>query len=172
MIAMAKSVVRLNAKGNVIKDYRKWGVMADMVKYGIPIAYVSTRYDIFTTQDARVAVGGGSILIGFILWLFFRSKIKLAVENYKKLADTKTNSTLFGVVMMSMGGILTLISFVIWHTVWLFFIFGGSALVGDLVFRSRYYSMKKIYDKAIALKQENDLNQAITFVSKSSSVTV
>ena len=130
---MAKSVVRLNAKGNVIKDYAKWGVMADTVKYGIPIGYVATRYDILTTQDARVAVGGGAILIGFIVWLFFRSKIKKAVENYKKLADTKTNSTLFGVITMSLGGILTLISFVLWHTVWLLFIFGGSALVGDSV---------------------------------------
>ena len=166
MILMAKSVVRLNAKGNVIKDYAKWGIMADMVKYGVPIAYVATRYDIFTTEDARVAVGGGAILIGFVVWLFFRSKIKKAVENYKKLADTKTNSTLFGVLTMSLGGILTLISFVLWHTVWLLFIFGGSALVGDLVFRSKYYSMKKVYDKAVALKQENDLNQAITYVAK------
>lgn len=163
---MAKSVVRLNAKGKVIKDYAKWGVMADSVKYGVPIVYISTMYDIFRTEDARVAVGGGAILIGFIVWLFFRSKIKLAVENYKKLADTKTNSTLFGVITMSLGGILTLISFVLWHTVWLLFIFGGSALVGDLIFRSKYYAMKKVYDKAVALKQEKDLDQAITFVSK------
>lgn len=163
---MAKSVVRLNAKGKVIKDYQKWGVMADVVKYGTPIAYVSTRYEIFTTQDARVAVGGGGILIGFILWLLLRSKIKLAIENYKKLADTKTNSTLFGVITMSLGGILTLISFVLWHTVWLLFIFGGSALVGDLVFRSKYYSMKKVYEKAVALQQENDLNQTMITVTQ------
>ena len=81
---MAKSVVRLNAKGKVIKDYVKWGVMADTVKYGIPIAYVATQFNIFTTNDARVQIGGGAILLGFIGWTFFRSKIKLAVEKYKK----------------------------------------------------------------------------------------
>jgi hypothetical protein len=163
---MAKNVVRLNAKGNVIKDYRKWGVMADMVKYGVPIAYISTQFNIFTTQDARVQIGGGAILIGFVVWLFFRSKIKLAVENYKKLADTKTNSTLFGVATITLAGVLTGVYFIIWQTVYLLLVFGVSSLIGDLVFRSRYYSMKKVYDKAVALQQENDLNQAITYVAK------
>ena len=162
---MAKSVVRLNAKGKIIKDYAKWGVMADTVKYGLPIAYVSTRYELFTTQDARVAVGGGSILIGFILWLFFRSKIKLAVENYKKLADTKTNSTLFGVATITLAGFLTGVYFIIWQTVYLLLVFGVTSLIGDLVFRSRYYSMKKVYDKAVALQQENDLQDVIEFKS-------
>ena len=163
---MTTSVVKLNAKGNIIKSYQKWGVMADGVKYGIPIAYIATQYNIFTTQDARVMIGGGAILIGFVVWLFFRSKIKLAVENYKKLADTKTNSTLFGVATLSLAGILALLSFVLWQTVILLLVFGGSALVGDLIFRAKYYSLKTVYTKATALKQENDLNEAIVFVPK------
>jgi len=163
---MTTSVVKLNAKGNIIKSYQKWGVMADGVKYGIPIAYIATQYNIFTTQDARVMIGGGAILIGFVVWLFFRSKIKLAVENYKKLADTKTNSTLFGVGTVSLAGILALLSFVLWQTVILLLVFGGSALVGDLIFRAKYYSLKTVYTKATALKQENDLNEAIVFVPK------
>ena len=168
---MAKSVVRLNAKGKVIKDYVKWGVMADTVKYGIPIAYVATQFNIFTTNDARVQIGGGAILLGFIGWTFFRSKIKLAVEKYKKLADTKTNSTLFGVITLVLAALLTGIYFIIWQTVYLLLVFGVTSLVGDLVFRSRYYSMKNLYDKAVALQEENDLNQAITYVSKSGIVT-
>lgn len=164
---MAKSVVRLNAKGEVIKDYAKWGVIADMVKYGVPIAYISTQFNIFTTQDARVAVGGGAILIGFVVWSFFNKKIKLAIEKYKKLADTKTNSTLFGVATITLAGVLTGVYFIIWQTVYLLLVFGVSSLIGDLVFRSRYYSMKKVYDKAVALQQENDLNQTmITFTQK------
>jgi len=164
---MAKSVVRLNAKGEVIKDYAKWGVIADVVKYGIPIAYISTQFNIFTTQDARVQLGGGAILIGFVIWSFFNKKIKLAVEKYKKLADTKTNSTLFGVATITLAGVLTGVYFIIWQTVYLLLVFGVSSLIGDLVFRSRYYSMKKVYDKAVALQQENDLNQTmITFTQK------
>jgi hypothetical protein len=164
---MAKSVVRLNAKGEVIKDYAKWGVIADMVKYGVPIAYISTQFNIFTTQDARVQIGGGAILIGFVVWSFFNKKIKLAVEKYKKLADTKTNSTLFGVATITLAGVLTGVYFIIWQTVYLLLVFGVSSLIGDLVFRSRYYSMKKVYDKAVALQQENDLNQTmITFTQK------
>jgi hypothetical protein len=164
---MAKSVVRLNAKGEVIKDYAKWGVIADMVKYGVPIAYISTQFNIFTTQDARVQIGGGAILIGFVVWSFFNKKIKLAVEKYKKLADTKTNSTLFGVATITLAGVLTGVYFIIWQTVYLLLVFGVSSLIGDLVFRSKYYSMKKVYDKAVALQQENDLNQTmITFTQK------
>jgi hypothetical protein len=164
---MAKSVVRLNAKGEVIKDYAKWGVIADMVKYGVPIAYISTQFNIFTTQDARVQLGGGAILIGFVVWSFFNKKIKLAVEKYKKLADTKTNSTLFGVATITLAGVLTGVYFIIWQTVYLLLVFGVSSLIGDLVFRSKYYSMKKVYDKAVALQQENDLNQTmITFTQK------
>jgi len=57
--------------------------------------------------------------------------------------------------------------FIIWQTVYLLLVFGVSSLIGDLVFRSRYYSMKKVYDKAVALQQENDLNQTmITFTQK------
>ena len=160
---MAKNVVRLNAKGNVVKSYAKWGVMADGVKYGIPIAYISTQFDIFTTQDARVSVGGGAILVGFVIWTFFKNKIKLAVEKYKKLADTKTNSTLFGVGTLTLAAILTGVSFILWQTVYLLLVFGGSALIGDLVFRAKYYSMKSLYDKALTLKQNNDLSQAIVF---------
>lgn len=166
MIPMAKSVVRLNAKGNVINDYRKWGVMADVVKYGVPIAYISTQFNIFTTQDARVQLGGGAILIGFVVWTFFRKKIKLAIEKYKKLADTKTNSTLFGVATLTLAGVLSAIYFIIWQTVYLLLVFGVSSLVGDLVFRSKYYSMKKVYDKAVALQETKDLDQAITFTQK------
>ena len=162
---MAKSVVRLNAKGEVIKDYAKWGVIADMVKYGVPIAYISTQFNIFTTQDARVQIGGGAILIGFVVWSFFNKKIKLAVEKYKKLADTKTNSTLFGVATITLAGVLTGVYFIIWQTVYLLLVFGVSSLIGDLVFRSKYYSMKKVYDKAVALQQENDLQDVIEFKS-------
>ena len=165
MILMAKSVVRLNAKGEVIKDYAKWGVMADVVKYGIPIAYISTQFNIFTTQDARVQLGGGAILIGFVVWSFFNKKIKLAVEKYKKLADTKTNSTLFGVATLTLAGVLTGVYFIIWQTVYLLLVFGVTSLIGDLVFRSKYYSMKKVYDKAVALQQENDLQDVIEFKS-------
>ena len=160
---MAKNVVRLNAKGNVVKDYAKWGVMADAVKYGIPITYISTQFDIFTTQDARVQIGGGAILLGFVIWTFFKSKIKLAVEKYKKLADTKTNSTLFGVATLTLAAILTGVYFIIWQTVYLLLVFGSSALIGDLVFRAKYYSMKTVYDKAVALQQENNLQESITF---------
>ena len=162
---MAKSVVRLNAKGEVIKDYAKWGVIADMVKYGVPIAYISTQFNIFTTQDARVQIGGGAILIGFVVWSFFNKKIKLAVEKYKKLADTKTNSTLFGVATITLAGVLTGVYFIIWQTVYLLLVFGATSLIGDLVFRSKYYSMKKVYDKAVSLQQENDLQGVIEFKS-------
>jgi hypothetical protein len=83
------------------------------------------------------------------------------------LADTKTNSTLFGVATITLAGVLTGVYFIIWQTVYLLLVFGVSSLIGDLVFRSRYYSMKKVYDKAVALQQENDLNQTmITFTQK------
>lgn len=159
---MAKSVVKLNAKGKIVKSYAKWGIIADLVKYGIPVAYISTQFNIFTTNDARVQLGGGAILVGFVSWSFIRNKIKLAVEKYKKLADTKTNSTLFGVSMLSLAVILTGIYFIIWQTVYLLVVFGVTSLFGDLVFRSKYYAMKNIYDKALKLQQENDLQESIT----------
>lgn len=130
------------------KDYIYYGILGNLLQYGIPISYISWRYEIFKFEETSLT-GWGAIVV-IISSFLLRNKIKDFVTNYNDNLGNVAKKGKWGIFFGSVALLLYVSQFFIEGMIWLFIILGGSNLLA-LIPYSFYYNKKDDY---LAVKEE------------------
>ena len=121
------------------------GLTGVLVQTGLPFAYLSVRYDLFTFRDAGYALTGWGVVALFGAFLIFRDKIKDAMKE----ADTSLGITYqrskLAITMGILSIMVVLTNYIVEAFVLLFMIIAGSTLVS--------LPLYKPYDEVLVLKK-------------------
>lgn len=140
--------IKFNKKKTKVKitgTPKVMGLAGVLVQTGLPFAYLSVRYDLFTFRNAGYALTGWGVVGLFGMFLVFRDKIKDAMKE----ADTNLGATYqrsklaITMVILSLVAILT--NYFVEAFVLLFMIIAGSTLVS--------LPLYKPYDEVLSLKK-------------------
>jgi len=126
------------------KSFKWYARLAELLQYGIPIAYIIFEYDIFQTRVVNKYVTGGAFLVVIIFYFFFRSKIKTMITDYNKYLTEVGQKAKWGLVFLTLTIILLLASLWIRGTI----IFFGVITIANFIslpFWVLFYSRGKKY---------------------------
>ena len=130
------------------KDYIFYGILGNLIQYGLPISYITWRYEIFKFEEVSVTGWGA---IGVMIGIFFlKDKIKNLIQSYNDDLGNVAKKGKWGIVFGVVAGILYASQFFIEGMLWLFIVLGGSNLL-SLIPYSAFYNKKDMY---LAVKEE------------------
>lgn len=143
------SKLKLNKKGNLKKNYIAVGIVADVIRYGVPITYIAFMFDLFKFNDPKFSLTGWAFVVIIVGVFFFKGKFKEMLEdwdnNLGNLSSHIKVSTGWFVVFVIMFGIMVATR----TALWLAFIFGVSNTISIYPYSIKY-KRKAEYDTMVA----------------------
>jgi hypothetical protein len=140
--------IKLNKKKTKVKitgTPKMLGLTGVLVQAGLPFAYLSVRYDLFTFRDAGYALTGWGVVGLFGAFLIFRDKIKDAMKEADASFGITYQRSKLAITMAILSIVVVLTNFFVEAFVLLFMIIAGSTLVS--------LPFYKPYDEVLALKK-------------------
>lgn len=121
------------------------GLTGVVVQAGLPFAYLSIRYDLFTFRDAGYALTGWGVVGLFGAFLIFRDKLKDAMKEADASFGITYQRSKLAITMAILSIVVVLTNYFVEAFVLLFTIIAGSTLVS--------LPFYKPYDEVLALKK-------------------
>ena len=139
------------------RNYVWWGVLGNVIQYGIPLSYIVYRYEIFQFKEAQTSLTGWGMIGAMVAFFMFRNKIKMFVEDYNKHLGMTAQKGKWGIFFLTMFGVLALASLWIHGMMWFAFAVGVSNLISLLAYKP-YFDGKKNYleDKDFLKKEQRE----------------
>lgn len=146
------------------KKYIWWGVLGNVVQYGIPLSYIVYRYEIFKFEEAQKSLTGYGMIGATILFFAFRNKVKMIIEDYNKHLGMTAQKGKWGIGFLTMFGVLALASLWIQGMMWFTFTVGVSNLASLLAYKP-YYDGKKNYQEDLEFVKKDKREKRLKSVS-------
>jgi hypothetical protein len=146
------------------KDYILPEAFANLLQYGLPLAYVLSVYNVFGNEETVRQITGGTILFVGIVWFFFRSRIKKFVNDYNTHLGEVAQKAKWGIIFSGLVIVLALAQFWIQGAMMFFATLGASNLVSlpfYTIARNRETKYKEL-KKYIKNKELDNLYQSAT----------
>lgn len=122
----------LNKKGTKVKVVglpRTYNILGTSVQWLPPLTYLAVKFDLFTFNNQGYAITGWGAVLGVVLFLAFRSKIKDALTEYENTFGTTWNRAKSGNIALGIASVLFAVYFVSFSLFTIFFIFAGSTYI-------------------------------------------
>lgn len=154
---MEQTLPMTTTKKRLRKSFKWYARLAELIQYGIPIAYIIFEYDIFQTRTVNKYVTGGIFLVVIVMYFFFRSKIKTMITDYNKYLTEVGQKAKWGLVFTTITLLLILSSLWIRGTIIFFGVIAFANFL-SLPFWVLFYSREKQYTrlKEMLLKQRDE----------------
>lgn len=135
------------------KKYIVWGVLGNLIQYGVPLSYIIWQYDIFRFEEAGRSLTGWAFVVIAIVFFLLKDKIKNMVKDYNEHLGEVAQKAKWGFIFLALGLFLALAN--LWINGALYFMFTlGISNVISLIFYAPYYSKKQDYIDLKALIKE------------------
>lgn len=135
------------------RNYIFWGILGNLIQYGIPLSYIIWQYEIFQFEEAQKSLTGWGFVIIGIIFFFFKDKIMNMVRDYNNHLGEVSKKAKWGFLFLGLGIFLALASLWITGAKYFMLTLGISNLI-SLIFYTPYYSRKTEYQELKKLIKE------------------
>lgn len=146
------------------KNYRFFGLLANLIQYGIPLSYIVYRYDIFENEEAKKSITGWGLIIFAIIYFIFQNKIKESIRSYDQRLGLVAKKGKWGMFFSMVALFLGFASLWIDGMIYFMATLGLSNLF-SLPFWNIYYKRKTEYDELKQLIIQKQREQKIKGVT-------
>ena len=122
----------LNKKGTKVKIIGKpkyFNILGTSVQWLPPLTYLAVKFDLFTFQNSGYAITGWGAVLGVVLFLAFRSKIKDTFKEYENTFGASWERVKAGNISLGIATVLFAVYFVSFSLFTIFFIFSASTYI-------------------------------------------
>lgn len=132
------------------RNYIIWGVIGNIIQYGVPLSYIIWQYDIFQFEEAQKSLTGWGFVIIAILFFFFKDKIMNMIKDYNNHLGEVAQKAKWGFIFLGLGIFLALANLWIKGALYFMLTLGISNLI-SLIFYAPYYNNKTEYQELKSL---------------------
>ena len=126
------------------RRYIWWGLLGNLIQYGVPLSYIVWRYDIFKFEDAGKSVTGWGMVVIAIIYFIFQNKIKEFISDYDNKLGQVSKKGKWGFIFLTIAGFLALANLWIDGMLYFMLTLGGSNIL-SLIAYAPYYAKKAEY---------------------------
>jgi hypothetical protein len=146
------------------RRYRWWGLLGNIIQYGIPLSYIIWQYDIFQFEEAGNSITGWGFIVVAIIYFIFQNKIKDLIADYDNRLGQVAKKAKWGFIFIILGGLLAVSRLWIDGAMYFMLTLGLSNILA-LPFYGRFYSKKEEYKELrdlIKKQKQQDKIKGIT----------
>ncbi len=136
------------------RRYIWWGLLGNLIQYGIPLSYIVWRYDIFKFEDAGKSITGWGLVVIAIIYFIFQSKIKDFIADYDNKLGQVAKKGKWGFIFLTIAGFLALANLWIDGMLYFMLTLGASNIVSLMAYAPYYIKKQEHKELKTMIKQK------------------